>query len=564
MALIKCTGCGHDVSDKASVCPHCGCPIPKEQRNICEECGEQIPDNATVCPNCGCPTGNSTGNVETVQEELHEEESPKKKWWIWALTAVLLCLLGGGGFYAYQKSQQENVESLNDSTIVEEKKDSVEIKEDIVELTPEFIKAIQKYDKLGVFSEGYAAVRNKENYNWGYINTKGEEVIPTTIEASFAGRFSEGMAFVNIDDNDFCVIDTKGKTLFKNRCENYIDERIEPYYLKGKLYVNVMDDKYAVFDKQGKRIGTVSEEEGKKYYRQNSFGNYSIFEKDMGGWSLFGLKDSLEKVVLPADYSQINGCNSLTGARKTDFNNGVICVELDEYGDGDGYEYYGYVDIKGNDTFSEEIKERCRKSREPTEYYNEDDVEDGDGSDWLQGRWVGEVDGYPMEVIIEGSNLIHKIGGRVCYNGSYEFNGDMLIYDNATAFWPVDKDRQVLTYDGKAMRKESGSSSYSSSSSSSYSSGSSRESSYRFSSAYDVMGYLSDKSFYNGERRLRIREDGVWFNDYCATGAPYVQRFESYKALVRAISSMGPTYGYIIDPVNNTVIDDTGDVFKLR
>lgn len=30
MALIKCTGCGHDVSDKASGCPHCGCPISQE------------------------------------------------------------------------------------------------------------------------------------------------------------------------------------------------------------------------------------------------------------------------------------------------------------------------------------------------------------------------------------------------------------------------------------------------------------------------------------------------------------------------------------------------------
>ena len=30
MALIKCTECGHDVSDKASVCPNCGCPIEKE------------------------------------------------------------------------------------------------------------------------------------------------------------------------------------------------------------------------------------------------------------------------------------------------------------------------------------------------------------------------------------------------------------------------------------------------------------------------------------------------------------------------------------------------------
>ena len=31
MALIKCTECGRDVSDKASACPNCGCPIQKDE-----------------------------------------------------------------------------------------------------------------------------------------------------------------------------------------------------------------------------------------------------------------------------------------------------------------------------------------------------------------------------------------------------------------------------------------------------------------------------------------------------------------------------------------------------
>ena len=27
MALIKCTECGKEISDKATACPHCGCPM---------------------------------------------------------------------------------------------------------------------------------------------------------------------------------------------------------------------------------------------------------------------------------------------------------------------------------------------------------------------------------------------------------------------------------------------------------------------------------------------------------------------------------------------------------
>lgn len=84
--------------------------------------------------------------------------------------------------------------------------------EDIVELTPDFIKAIEKYDQLGLFSEGLAAAYKGEK--WGNINTKGEEVIPTTIEAQCVGRFSEGLAFVLTYDG-FNVIDKEGKIVFK-------------------------------------------------------------------------------------------------------------------------------------------------------------------------------------------------------------------------------------------------------------------------------------------------------------------------------------------------------------
>ncbi len=37
MALIKCNECGKEISDKASACPNCGCPIEleiKEESNI--------------------------------------------------------------------------------------------------------------------------------------------------------------------------------------------------------------------------------------------------------------------------------------------------------------------------------------------------------------------------------------------------------------------------------------------------------------------------------------------------------------------------------------------------
>ncbi len=88
--------------------------------------------------------------------------------------------------------------------------------------------------------------------------------------------------------------------------------------------------------------------------------------------------------------------------------------------------------------------------------------------------------------------------------------------------------------------------------------------SYRFSSADDVIGWLSDKTFYNGSRRLRIRPNGVWLNDFCATSAPVVERFESWKALVRAMGVIGQRVSFFVNPIDGEITDEAGDVFRLR
>ena len=73
MALIKCTECGHEVSDRTSECPNCGCPIQRE-------------DNPSI--------------KETNVEPLPGKKGNCRKW---TLLAVLLCLVLGGGYYAYTK-----------------------------------------------------------------------------------------------------------------------------------------------------------------------------------------------------------------------------------------------------------------------------------------------------------------------------------------------------------------------------------------------------------------------------------------------------------------------------
>ena len=78
MALTKCNECGHMVSDKAEMCPKCGCPI----QNV---------DNPSV------------------KETSVKPQPPKnKKSKMWSLTAVLLCLLIGGGYLIFDKFQNSD------------------------------------------------------------------------------------------------------------------------------------------------------------------------------------------------------------------------------------------------------------------------------------------------------------------------------------------------------------------------------------------------------------------------------------------------------------------------
>ena len=236
--------------------------------------------------------------------------------------------------------------------------------DDIVILTPAFIKAVQKYDELGAFSEGLAAVRRDEG--WGYINTKGEEVIPANIEVTCVGRFSEGLAFA-YDSYYFYLIDTEGKIVIKSErdkretliweeCDgeyNYTENM--PYYINGKLYVSgahsiedtihgVTKSKYNVFD----NCGNMTTE-----YIDKIPEDKRIKEEE----SCRVIKKAKEKIIESAQYDFIQ-----------DYSNGVfIAGFVDEHVLEDEYTftplYWGYVDLKGNDTFPKKVKKRYRKRK---------------------------------------------------------------------------------------------------------------------------------------------------------------------------------------------------------
>lgn len=52
MALIQCSECGNQISDKANVCPHCGCPINSSQQNSTPTNGVKILDFGNAIFDC--------------------------------------------------------------------------------------------------------------------------------------------------------------------------------------------------------------------------------------------------------------------------------------------------------------------------------------------------------------------------------------------------------------------------------------------------------------------------------------------------------------------------------
>lgn len=90
MALIRCTECGHAISDRASMCPHCGCPTRDEET---QHSYDVTPSNTRVITRRKRPSNN----------------------WLYGVIALLLSVLAGGGFYWwYSHSKGEDVQQFVD------------------------------------------------------------------------------------------------------------------------------------------------------------------------------------------------------------------------------------------------------------------------------------------------------------------------------------------------------------------------------------------------------------------------------------------------------------------
>lgn len=544
----------------------------------CNECGGQMSDQALKCPHCGCPV--------SVQPA-----GKSRRWLLWVAIAVIGLVGCGTGAYFLLKE------------------------EPVLKVTPELTKALQKYDIVKPFSEGMAAVW-RENAGWGYINLKGEEVIPCQLGGEFTpGYFSEGLACVEHDrpgegllNHRVGFINKKGEWVLEGDffTESPIMgsvwgdmEHCLPMFRNGVCPVwdtavsqahddstesgfskEYEDNKEFFIDKKGNQV------EGTEYAPLN-FETKSTPEED----GLVKVKKGYEVIGEYTDTRDTTYCDNEARLVKWDIY--YLYLPYEKY----HKTVYYILDRDGNSTLTKEQADRMEENAQfikaqITQAYEEEEArkeaerkarEEAMRREWFYGTW--EYSGYShlrhnfgkhftVKLFISKNNLTQYFDNRLDYNGPYTLEGNKIVFDHTgyrTAI-NLDFNSQRLEYGrGEYFHKVSSSTSSSTSGSSYSSSGTSSSSSSSYSSSTtfrteaDVWAYLSGRKFTSGSTSIRIYPQYLEVSGRPTTGAVRVSNIRGSRATLSASSPMmgGQTIYLNLNAANGTIEND-GTYFYSR
>ena len=488
MALIKCTECGAMISDQAKSCPKCGCPVEHD---------DQV-------------------------EEIHNRPRRIGKW---ILVAVIAIIAIGGGV-AYFTMSKENIikEALH--------------KEPMVKLTPEFCKAVRKYNCLFDFENGFASVRNGEkwgaintegkevvpciydmvnsfhdelaavckNDKWGYVNNTGELVIPCIYE--YANDFSEGLAAVTKNGKEG-FINTKGEVAIPLKFEKcgifseglaYAGDKTGNYFINtdGEKVINlpkdftlfegsVYDCSYPVFNNGSCKIAVGSDEGYNDNYYINNKGEhiaepmtqnskdtlsyeYKIFRNDDG---LVGVKNvKTKKIVVPAKYESIG--ESSRGNDIVELHDGVVVATLaykrlemtsgsfedsSDMSQNTYTEYiYGYIDLKGNETFTSEdyklVEEKNNDFKQDEFKWQQEYKKRTQPIEGLLGAWYSQQNNSRLYMYFDNNTIYTYVSDRYSIENAYTYEDGIIHFGNNGTLYYDAENGTLQGANGKSFYKD--------------------------------------------------------------------------------------------------------------
>lgn len=550
----------------------------------CKECGGQMSDRATECPHCGCPIEFQIEEISkplNLQPQQHKPRKSYKRLWH-SLAVVGVLAVFAGAFFLFGNS------TFGKPTL---------------KITSEFTKALERYDQIDAFSEGMAAVRR--DGKWGYINLKGEEVIPCQFSDDFPpGQFSEGLA---------CVVDDRNEADKKlwNKRVGFINSKGE-WVLTGDYFT------------ENPNIGSVWEEDSHKLPSfkdgkcavwsngaQEAFDNNEIKLVDTKG-TIHEVPDSVGYKLIqfqpypcPVPYTHLASTSekkivyddyAITIARDTiECDNGARLVTW-QILDANNYPYQTnektiqyFIDNHGNSTLTstqqeameqhlnglmasllDSHNEQLRRTAEEERQKREEEERQRQRV-WLLGTWeyngtidmgryLGGVKRVSSKLIISDGNLRVYDNGELVYNGYYEIRDNEIVYDsrNGSSF--------VIKFDSSSHRIEFDRGKYYSKISSSVtSSSSSYSSSTTFRTEADVWAYLSSTVYYGRGTRFRITPRFLEVNGSPETGGVRVINFNGSRATLQTSDpySGGQILTLYINAANGSV-SSGGEVYYAK
>lgn len=476
MALIRCTECGHEISDRAPVCPQCGFPIMKN--NFCAECGQRLPEGATECPDCGCPIQQDADSYSPQTSHEPSSGNKKKKYALVLVSgALLLILLLGGGYYFYQKNRNSELYStLNEDKSLVDQNNNVSAGDTIAD-GQYCYKGDWESDKYGaqpcklVFEKKDGKLRHCR-----YTNLKHDSRIKLkgTIQ-------NDTLHFVGT---------IRGKQLV-------IDLKITD---SGNALVGEGAD-YANGDKAKLKL-TISEDVEDLAANLKSDDSFEAEPE----WNMAEI-----------DATQNDAYEDYSGTNEYD-NSAVSNAVVVSKGD------FGYDNASSS------------------------------APQWVQGIWrhdvtapmVGMVASYTLEVC--GNTMTFYRNGEMQYSDNFTYQDGRLVGQHGS-FSVNERSHRLADGSGRYDKVGGG--------------GSNRSGSMQFSTSYDVIGYLSGKTYCEASTggTLQIRQEGCYVNGQCMTGAPRVSNFSSTSAVVRASTIPSGSITFYVDAQNNTITDSFGNKY---
>lgn len=416
-------------------------------------------------------------------------------------------------------------------------------KEGFININGELIVQCE-YRQVYSFSEGLAAVQ--KDGKWGFINTKGQLVIPCQYINAFDG-FSEGLVPVDkkIEKStyEYVFINTNGEVAISGQFD------FAKSFSEGLAGVK-KDGKWGFINTKGELIIPYQFDDF-----VHSFNEGLAIVKNNDKCGFINTKGEL---VVPCQYDNLYPMTK----------EGVALAIFND--ESTGKKLYGYVDAKGNSTFTKsEIEKIMALQQDGTNKY-----------DWLQGTWecegtidygsLGGVKRFTAKAIISENIINVYYDGELAYSGSYDIEDGTIKFNRKNGYAdviPIDSDNKRLEFgDGKYYYKVSSDSDTPSNSySSSYSDSSTYNSS--FSNPNDVLSYLSGKTFRDANNQLRavIDYDAIYLNGSATTGAPRISNITSNSATIRGQSPYmgGQDIVFYLNSTNGTLTLQSGEKLYL-